>query len=66
MIDSSYIGPFIYNLALWAIGLFILYKIIVIAVREGINQSNIGKMIQNKQYVYNDSEPTQQNDWDNN
>ncbi|MFD2210735.1 hypothetical protein ACFSMW_13575 [Virgibacillus halophilus] len=44
---------------LWIVGLFILYRIILVAVREGINESVVGKLIKKNEDPKNDQETFQ-------
>lgn len=46
----------VFNLFLLVLTLFIIYKIILLAVREGINQSIIGKYIRKKNGNQNNME----------
>lgn len=38
----------VFNLFMFVLGIFIIYRVILLAVREGINQSMIGEFIRKK------------------
>lgn len=39
-------GSLVFSIILWIIGLFILYIVILTAVKDGINKSVVGQFIQ--------------------
>jgi hypothetical protein len=47
------LGSLFFSIGLWIVGLFILYLVISIAVKDGINKSVIGQLIE-KQYNIKD------------
>ncbi|HYK72539.1 MAG TPA: hypothetical protein VEV44_05300 [Pseudoneobacillus sp.] len=44
-------GSLIYSIILWIIGLFILYVVISTAVKDGINKSVVGQIIEKRSKV---------------
>jgi hypothetical protein len=42
------LGSFVFSIGLIIVGLFILYLVISVAVRDGINKSVVGQFIEDK------------------
>jgi hypothetical protein len=59
------LGSLVFSIGLWIVGLFILYLVISTAVRDGINKSVIGKFIEEKYGVKENSKSILDNDLDN-
>jgi hypothetical protein len=59
------LGSLVFSLCLWIVGLFILYLVISTAVRDGINKSVIGKFIEDKYGLKENSKSILDNDLDN-
>jgi hypothetical protein len=60
------LGSLVFSIGLWIVGLFILYLVISTAVRDGINKSVIGKFIEDKYGVKENSKSIFDKDLDNN
>ncbi len=58
-------GTLIGSIILWLIGLFILYFVISIAVRDGINKSVVGQFIEKKYGIKYSKKSFLDNDLDN-
>jgi hypothetical protein len=59
------LGSLVFSIGLWIVGLFILYLVISTAVRDGINKSVIGKFIEDKYGLKENSKSILDNDLDN-
>ena len=58
-------GSLVFSILLWIIGLFILYIVILTAVKEGINKSVVGQFIEQRYGVKNDKKSFLDKDLDN-
>jgi hypothetical protein len=59
------LGSLVFSIGLWIVGLYILYLVISTAVRDGINKSVIGKFIEDKYGLKENSKSILDNDLDN-
>lgn len=58
-------GSLIGSIILWIVGLFILYIVILTAVKDGINKSVVGQLIEKKYGVKEDKKSFLDSDLDN-
>lgn len=60
-----FFGSLVINIILWIIGLFMLYLVIRVAVKDGINKSMIGQLIDKKYEIKEDKKSFLDSDLDN-
>lgn len=62
---ACYMGEFLRDIIFFVVGLFILNIVIETAVRKGINNSNIGQLLEEKYGVKADKRSFLDDDFDN-
>jgi hypothetical protein len=59
------LGSFLFSIILWIAGIFILYIVISAAVRDGINKSVAGQLIETKYGINKERDSFLDRDLDN-